>query len=314
MRKPVIVALLLVLVLTLVVLGFSYFIQPILPPQTNNFLFLFFLALVGVIGVLAGFPDIIDRLKGKNRTEIDERQKQLNRQTIGKDNAYGKKVEGNLLQTSDVMNTGNGPVNIAGGNIQTPEQHIFSIENLNPEEQYRIATYWHIYDPKPSLSRFNLKGVDLSGVYLSGANLSKANLENANLKGADLHNTILNAANLIRANLEGANLQNASFRGADLSWADLRNTNLETADTTGVDLYGAVLPNRYKEIQSLRKLARFLWKVIYIILATLLGGLFGVLQVLLGDYGVFEPKTVILLWVFIGGGFGFARVLNTIRW
>jgi len=59
MRRPVLYLLLFVSALTIVVWGFSYFIQPVLSAEINTALSAFFLALIGVVGVVAGMMQFL---------------------------------------------------------------------------------------------------------------------------------------------------------------------------------------------------------------------------------------------------------------
>ena len=85
MRKPITILLIVVLVLTLLVLGFSYFIQPRLTPEINSFLSILFVALVGVVGVVAGILQFIEYRKGERGQPIfnpDQNQKLRNRRNM----------------------------------------------------------------------------------------------------------------------------------------------------------------------------------------------------------------------------------------
>src|SRR5690242_15719458 len=52
----------LIFILTLIVWAFSQFVQPILPPEISSTTIVFFLALVAVVGVLAGLNEILELL------------------------------------------------------------------------------------------------------------------------------------------------------------------------------------------------------------------------------------------------------------
>jgi hypothetical protein len=82
MRKTILIPVLAIFVSTLILWLFSILIQPLLPASLNNIIYIFGAALVGVITVLTGVPDIIDRISGKSQTEIDRSQNDRNRQSM----------------------------------------------------------------------------------------------------------------------------------------------------------------------------------------------------------------------------------------
>ena len=61
-RKILFIAFLIITILTILVWWFSKYIQPILPPDLNNDLILVMASLIGVITILTGVPDIIERI------------------------------------------------------------------------------------------------------------------------------------------------------------------------------------------------------------------------------------------------------------
>lgn len=136
MRKAVIIAAILVLILTLAVWGFSYFIQPILPPDINNNLYLFFLALVAVIGVLTGFPDIVDRLSGKKKVN--------NHLDLG-DTFGNDMIGGDKLVSAKVDDTTRWPEAEARYRQRMRELHGYTRLYVNPKEIRIEEIYTDIY-------------------------------------------------------------------------------------------------------------------------------------------------------------------------
>lgn len=63
MRRYIGLSLILIGFLTFVVWAISQFIQPILPPQINNSLALFFVALVSSVGFIAAFKDTVEFIR-----------------------------------------------------------------------------------------------------------------------------------------------------------------------------------------------------------------------------------------------------------
>jgi hypothetical protein len=269
-------ALFIISIIALLVWVISIFIQPILPSNISNQIVLFFAILTSILGVTASFKDFVELLHlfGAS-SEITEKEQDITVKTL-------PQIIENTLSV-----------------IPAPE-------NLSSDEQYKLVLNWQSLNPKPNLSRFILSKRDLKGVTLVGANLSGADLSEADLSAADLRWANLSAANLRSANLQGANLYKTVFRGADVFWVDFSDTNLHESDTAGTSFdYTRSLPDKFKEILSIKKFINFSWKASYFVFVVILFTGFAPLYVY-----YFIPTTQTWDWACIWNS-GFADICTT---
>ena len=83
MRRPVILLVVLVLIITLLVWAFSLFIQPLLPRSISNAIYIFFLALAGVAGIIAAYLQFVQYRKDtKGPIRLDDAQAKQHRETM----------------------------------------------------------------------------------------------------------------------------------------------------------------------------------------------------------------------------------------
>ena len=90
MRKAIIIGLIVLIITTLFVWGFSRYVQPELPYGINQNIYLIFLALVAVVGLISGVIAIVDRIYKhyspdtykQGISNIDEKQAKRNRDAM----------------------------------------------------------------------------------------------------------------------------------------------------------------------------------------------------------------------------------------